>query len=153
MGRGGSNLIGIASVCIATWRFVSPICLARSRKGRFLNVIFDHIKLRKLDPSEDTATKRSCWVYYTCHVSIRIWIAEHVLSYNTLRRGLAKLLISMERQCEGLIWWDKRQKFLPRLFYVHKPGINFNAEAGRVVGDGIWIYVLLTLNYLFYENN
>ena len=33
----------------------------RTFSERYLRVI----KLRKLDPSEDTATKRSCWVYYT----------------------------------------------------------------------------------------
>ena len=78
MRKGGSNLIGNS---FRLHRYVE-IRLSHlpcsEQKGRFLNVIFDHIKLRKLDPSEDTATKRPCWVYYTCHVSIRIWVAGHV---------------------------------------------------------------------------
>ena len=39
--------------------------LAEEQKRTFSDDIFYHIKLRKLDPSERTATKRPCRVYYT----------------------------------------------------------------------------------------
>ena len=57
-------------------------------------------QLRKLDQPEDIATKRLRWVYY-----IRMSSALRLMhiSYNTQWRGLAKLLISVGGQCEGLV--------------------------------------------------
>ena len=89
----------------------------KEHERTFSNVIFDYIKLRKLDPSEDTATKRSCWVYYTRMPTSLLGLAVHTIFYNTQWRGLAELLISMERQCEGRIWWDKRGSF-SHVFFV-----------------------------------
>ena len=65
LGAGGSNLIGTCSKSVTHRRFRPNKESCRGAKGRFLNVIFDRIKLRKLDLPEDTATKRPCWVYYT----------------------------------------------------------------------------------------
>ena len=42
------------------------------------------------------------------------WLAAYII-HNTQWRGLAKLLISVHRQCEGLIWWGKRRMF-PHVF-------------------------------------
>ena len=92
----------------------------KEQKGRFLNVIFDRIKLRKLDLPEDTATKRSCWVYYTRMHSLYPYVRGHSIVYfiyNTHRRGLAELLILVKRQCEGQIRWDKRGSF-SHVFFV-----------------------------------
>ncbi len=99
----------------------------KGMKGRFQNVIFNKIKLRKLDQPEDIATKRLRWVYY-----IRMSSAVRLMhiSYNTQWRGLAKLLISVGGQCEGLILWDRRRKFLPRLF-CSTPYFIITADAGR----------------------
>ena len=68
----------------------------RTFSKRYLQVI----KLRKLDQPEDIATKRLRWVYY-----IRMSSAVRLMyiSYNTQWRGLAKLLILIEGQCEGLM--------------------------------------------------
>ena len=82
-------------------------------KGRFQNVIFNHVKLRKLDQLEDFATKRLRRVYY---IRMSSTLKLGYTFYNTQWRGLAKLLISVERQCEGLTWRDRRRMFLPRLF-------------------------------------
>ena len=72
----------------------------KGMKGRFQNVIFNHVKLRKLEQLEGIATKRPRWVYYIrMSSSLRL---VHI-SYNTQWRGLAKLLISVGGQCEGLV--------------------------------------------------
>ena len=98
----------------------------KGMKGRFQNVIFNHVKLRKLEQLEDIATKRPRWVYYIrMSSSLRL---VHI-SYNTQWRGLAKLLISVEGQCEGLTWRDRRRMFLPRLF-CSTPYYIITAEAG-----------------------
>ena len=72
----------------------------KGMKGRFQNVIFNHVKLRKLDQPEDIATKRPRWVYYI-RMSSSLRLVH--MSYNTQWRGLVKLLISVEGQCEGLM--------------------------------------------------
>ena len=72
----------------------------KGMKGRFQNVIFNHVKLRKLEQLEDIATKRPRWVYYIrMSSSLRL---VHIF-YNTQWRGLAKLLISVGGQCEDLV--------------------------------------------------
>ncbi len=72
----------------------------KGMKGRFQNVIFNHVKLRKLDQPEGIATKRPRWVYYI-RMSSPLRLVH--ISYNTQWRGLAKLLILIEGQCEGLM--------------------------------------------------
>lgn len=120
LGAGGSNLIGTCSKSVTHRRFRPNKESCRGAKGRFLNVIFDRIKLRKLDLPEDTATKRSCWVYYTRMHSLYPYVRGHSIVYfiyNTHRRGLAELLILVKRQCEGQIRWDKRGSF-SHVFFV-----------------------------------
>ena len=88
----------------------------KGMKGRFQNVIFNHVKLRKLEQLEGIATKRPRWVYY-----IRMSSALRLvhISYNTQWRGLAKLLISVGGQCEGLMWRDKHESFSHVFFVPH----------------------------------
>ena len=88
----------------------------KGMKGRFQNVIFNKIKLRKLDQPEDIATKRLRWVYYIRMSSV---VRLMHISYNTQWRGLAKLLISVGGQCEGLILWDKQGSFSHVFFVPH----------------------------------
>ena len=72
----------------------------KGMKGRFQNVIFKSSNFATLILSEDIATKRPRWVYYIrMPSSLRL---VHI-SYNTQWRGLAKLLISVGGQCEGLV--------------------------------------------------
>ena len=65
-------------------------------KGRFLNVIFESSNFANLIPSEDTATKRPRWVYYTrmslVYPFVRVLHLAYII-YNTRWRGLAELLI------------------------------------------------------------
>ena len=61
------------------------------------------------------------------------------IHYNTRWRGLAELLISKEGQCEGQTNGISKEvsptSFLcPYGNLIHNHGLNFNAEAGRVVG-------------------
>ena len=88
----------------------------KGMKGRFQNVIFKSSNFATLILSEDIATKRPRWVYY---IRMSSYLRLVHISYNTQWRGLAKLLISVEGQCEGLILWDRQRKFLPRLFLFH----------------------------------
>ena len=88
-------------------------------KGRFQNVIFyiqDFANLWVLQ--EDIATKRPCWVYYITMYGSHNW--HPTLIYNTQRRGLAELLISVERQCEGQGCGISDRKFTPTSFLFHK---------------------------------
>ena len=61
-GWAGQKLIGICLLC-RNWGRVPRRGMEHERT--FLNVIFYYIKLRKLVPSEDFATKRPRGVYYT----------------------------------------------------------------------------------------
>ena len=117
----------LASPVGLDWVKTSMDYAPKGMKGRFQNVIFNKIKLRKLDQPEDIATKRPRWVYYI-RMSSTLWLVH--IFYNTQWRGLAKLLISVEGQCEGLILWDRQRKFLPRLF-CSKPYYIIIADAGR----------------------
>ncbi len=87
-------------------------------KGRFLNVIFYHIKLRNFESirrSRNEASMPRCIIPICECVSVRILRICHYIIRDW--RGLAELLISMERQCEGLIWWDKQESF-SHVFFV-----------------------------------
>ena len=53
--------------------------------------------------------------------------------YNTQRRGLAELLISVEGQCEGLMTGISCRCF-SHVFFVSISNIVLTAEAGGVVG-------------------
>ena len=98
-GWAGQKLIGIMLPLPQLGSCTSP------RQGAWKDVFERYlrvIKLRKLDPSEDFATKRPRRVYYTRMLASQQGPATYII-YNTQRRGLAELLISMERQCEGLM--------------------------------------------------
>ena len=97
--------------------FLQSVSL-RSRKRTFSERYLRLVKLRNFDLPEDTATKRPCRVYYTymrkmcplrmlriCHYIIRDW------------RGLAELLILVNRQCEGLTSGISK-KVSPTSFFV-----------------------------------
>ena len=62
------------------------------------------------------------------------------LFYNTRWRGLAELLISMERQCEGLMTGISKEVSPTSFFISITEVLTFNAEAGRVVGENVWIF-------------
>ena len=72
----------------------------KGMKGRFQNVIFKSSNFATLILSEDIATKRPRWVYY---IRMSSYLRLVHISYNTQWRGLAKLLILIEGQCEGLM--------------------------------------------------
>ena len=57
-----------------------------------------------------------------CHYIIRDW------------RGLAELLILVKGNAKARSW-DKQESFSHVFFCIHNRSINFNAKAGRVVGE------------------
>ena len=87
-------------------------------------------QLRNLKLNEKkTATKRLCWVYYTVVYGSHYWL--HASTRNTRWRGLAKLLISIEWQCEGRDDGISDRKFLPRPFSFPIPySINRPRQGG-----------------------
>ena len=50
--------------------------------------------------------------------------------YNTLWRGLAELLILVNRQCEGQIRWDKRGSF-SHVFFVSVTEVEIRPNQGE----------------------
>ena len=88
--------------------------------GRFLNVIFDSSNFATLIPSEDIATKRSRRVYYTrmpLVFPLRRAVVWYTLFIIRDWRGLAELLISTERQCEGQMSGISKEVF-PASFFM-----------------------------------
>ena len=84
------------------------VCKADSEKdvfGRYLQVI----KLRKLDLSEDIATKRPRWVYYILMSGSHHWLLILFIIPDGV--GWLQLLISIEWQCEGLMTGISRGSF------------------------------------------
>mgnify|MGYP003537980488 CR=1 FL=1 len=94
----------------------APLGAEKDVFGRYLRPT----QLRNLNLTEDTATKRPCWVYYTRMHSLYLLSRVHpvvYIIYNTLWRGLAELLISLGRQCEGLVGGISKE-VSPTSFYI-----------------------------------
>ena len=74
------------SILYSTLHRRPRVCKNRAieyKKGRFLNVIFESSNFATLNPSEDTATKRPCRVYYTYMRKCIREDAAHMSLYNT----------------------------------------------------------------------
>ena len=90
----------------------------RSRKRTFSERYLRVIKLRNFESirrSRNEASMPRCIIPICECVSVRVLRICHYIIRDW--RGLAELLISMERQCEGLIWWDKQESF-SHVFFV-----------------------------------
>ena len=90
----------------------------RTFSERYLRLV----KLRNFDLPEDIATMRPCWVYYTCIWRVSLSNKEEDISLYAdymIRywRGLAELLILVNRQCEGLTSGISK-KVSPTSFFV-----------------------------------
>ena len=98
MGGWVKILLDYAPIVSLAVGLVPARSLTKEQKGRFLNVIFYSSNFATLILTEDIATKRPCWVYYTRMHSLYLLSRVHpvvYIIYNTLRRGLAELLISL----------------------------------------------------------
>lgn len=127
---GGSRHIGFRALKVHPHRKLRA-CTEPHRgagKGRFLNVIFDSSNFATLIPSEDTATKRPCRVYYTCMPRVYPHVTWRTLSLHTYYiirnwRGLAELLILTEGQCEGQMSGISKECF-SHVFFMSLRGQN-----------------------------
>ena len=97
-GRAGQKLIGICFRCRIWGR--------EPRRGKehertFLNVIFESSNFANLihQKISQQSVRAGCII----PVCLQAKRSAAYIIYNTQRRGLAELLISMERQCEGLM--------------------------------------------------
>ena len=102
-------------VASTTVQEVAHLTSAWSTKGRFQTLSstisnFANLLCTKKIPQQSVHV--GC-IILVCLLS-NYWLAAHII-HNTQWRGLAKLLISVHRQCEGLIWWGKRRMF-PHVF-------------------------------------
>jgi hypothetical protein len=117
MGGSRHNGFRASQVLHVVVLFLQSVSL-RSRKRTFSERYLRVIKLRNFESirrSRNEASMPRCIIPICECVSVRILRICHYIIRDW--RGLAELLISMERQCEGLIWWDKQESF-SHVFFV-----------------------------------
>ena len=139
---GGSRHIGFRALTAHCSPQTS--CLHRaspkSRKGRFLNVIFESSNFATLiyQKISQRSVYAGCIIPVCCECTSLLWrYTRHTSFIIRVWRGLAELFILVNRQCEGQDEWDKQGSFSHVFFMSITRVLTSNAEAGRVVG-GLW---------------
>ena len=133
MGGSRHNGFRASQVLHVVVLFLQSVSL-RSRKRTFSERYLRVIKLRNFESirrSRNEASMPRCIIPICECVSVRILRICHYIIRDW--RGLAELLILVKGNAKARSW-DKQESFSHVFFCIHNRSINFNAEAGRVVG-------------------